>query len=116
MVDSTRSEILLFGIRRRPPRQFFFVFGSGVGGIFCLGIFASQRSRATVRLEVLCCGFISPYFHETKLVPLPDCDMYECLIDVCDSGEAILLSRFVDRTKEMCTPRLRWLAEQSRQR
>ena len=31
-------------------------------------------------------------------------------------GGSPLRSRFVERTKEMCTPRLRWVAEQSRHR
>lgn len=73
-----------------------------------------------MRLEIFSGGLITADFHKTKLFPLP---FYEPQISTAmeyrlerPRDRRCIRSRFVERTKEMWTPRFRWFAEQSKQR
>lgn len=73
-----------------------------------------------MRLEIFSGGLVTADLHETKLLPLPFCEpqISTALEDRQErpKDRRCIRSRFVERTKEMWTPRLRWLAEQSKQR
>ena len=65
-----------------------------------------------MRLEVFRCRLVAANLHDTKLIPLP---FY--IVFVRTARKKVrdnLRSRFVDRTKDICTPKLRCTAEQSR--
>jgi hypothetical protein len=56
-------------------------------------------------LKVFGSRFVATYLHNSKLIPLPNC-LVSDISSFVESG-LFLRSRFVDRTKDMCTPRLR---------
>ena len=73
-----------------------------------------------MRLEVFGSGLITTNLHRPQLIPLPFCTgiSLDSSKNIRNSmiAERSIRSRFVERTKEMWTPRLRWLEEQSRHR
>lgn len=105
---------LLLLVHSDPAGQLLLVLGGSVGAVLGLGVLAVQGGGAAVGLEVLCGRLVAADLHDAELVPLPDFG------GVSGGVKALaregILSRLVERTKEMCTPILRWLAEQSRHR
>lgn len=109
---------ILLGVSSCPPLQLVLVLGGSGGLVLCLGVLAVKGSGAAILLEELCGRLVTANLHNTELIPLPFCraalvTIFEHLC-ICISRH--VRSRFVERTKEMCTPRLRWFDEQSRQR
>lgn len=68
---------VLYGILHGPLLELLLVFGGGVGGVLCLGVFAVERSSSAVGLEELRCRLIAAHFHDSELVPLPFCSSCE---------------------------------------
>ena len=52
------------GVRSASPSQFFLVLCRGVAGVFGLVVFARERSRAAVGLEVLGCALVATDLHD----------------------------------------------------
>jgi hypothetical protein len=77
-----------------------------------------------VRLEVLGRALVAADLHDAQLIPLPNYSLSAMHLHVCcavlccfrHGVDVDVLSRLVDRTKEMWTPILRWFEEQSRHR
>lgn len=97
--------LLQFGISLTPPCQFLLVFVGGIGSVFCFGVLASESGGTTMALEILGCRLIAADLEGTELLPLPDwtCDVSISGVGNMESDYA--LSRLVERTKEMWTPR-----------
>jgi hypothetical protein len=109
---------VLLGIPGGPLLELLLVLGGGGRRVLCFWVLAVERGRAAVGLEELGGRLIAADLHNTQLVPLPFCRVLarDAHVWFGTGWEEDVRSRLVDRTKEMWTPRLRWLAEQSRHR